>query len=82
MPVGYRNLYNLGYLHRDISPGNIILVDPNVRAKDHVVDIELKNNPYVLQKHMKMKEITDSFCIGPLPKTLREQHAHVGCLST
>lgn len=48
MPVGYRNLYNLGYLHRDISPGNIILVDPDARAKACVVDIEPNPTSYVL----------------------------------
>ncbi|KIY46153.1 hypothetical protein FISHEDRAFT_75996 [Fistulina hepatica ATCC 64428] len=36
---GYRNLYHLGYLHRDISPGNIIIVDPELRKEENVVDI-------------------------------------------
>lgn len=42
---GYRNLFHLGCLHRDISPGNIITVDAGARRNDSVGDIEAK---YVL----------------------------------
>lgn len=36
--VGYRDLYHLGYPHRNISPGNIVIVDLEARGNGSIVD--------------------------------------------
>lgn len=40
MFVEYRNLYHLGYLHRDINPGNIIAIDPESRKKG-IIEVDI-----------------------------------------
>ncbi|KAJ3552583.1 hypothetical protein NM688_g4078 [Phlebia brevispora] len=52
---GYRNLFHLGYVHRDISPGNIILVDPEGRKSRTVVDIEPNSSPLIQEKNPTSK---------------------------
>jgi hypothetical protein len=36
---GYLNLYNAGWLHRDISDGNIVILDRATQLKPLSVDV-------------------------------------------
>ncbi|KIY49085.1 hypothetical protein FISHEDRAFT_58501 [Fistulina hepatica ATCC 64428] len=73
---GYRNLYHLGYLHRDISPGNIIIVDPELRKEENVVDIVPNDGRRVLDNVAPGDEaLIPLLCndnSGPNPKKVSE----------
>lgn len=42
--LGYRNLYRLGYIHRDISPSNIIVVDGDALRPENVKVVDIIAN--------------------------------------